>query len=227
MYSALILCAGKNSRLIGFKKKIIKPLILFKNKTLLEHHFKILEQIKIKNIFINTHKNKKFFFILKKKKKLSFKIIDEKILKGTAGVVFSNYKKFDKNILIMYGDNYLSINIKNFFSFFENNNLDFLMGVYKKKDFSNSGYVDFDKNNNIKKIIEKNPLFTKKTGYANAGIYLFKKKFFKNIKKNKFLDFSHDIFSQKIFNKKCKVYKIKSCTTFDTVSLIKKNLNLR
>lgn len=227
MYSALILCAGKNTRLKKLKKKIFKPLIFFKKKTLLEHHLKILNKINIQDIFINTYKNKKPFFLLKKDKKLNFKIINEKILKGTAGVVFSNYDKLNKNILVMYGDNYLNINIKNFLSFFESNNLDFLMGVYKKKDFSNSGYVLFDHNNNIKKLIEKNPLFTNKTGYANAGIYLFKKNFFKNIKKNKFLDFSKDIFSQKIFNKKSKVYKIKSCTTFDTVSLIKKNLNLR
>ncbi len=187
-----------------------------------------MNKINIQDIFINTYKNKEPFFLLKKKNKLNFKIINEKILKGTAGVVFSNYKKLNKNILVIYGDNYLSINIKSFFSFFENNNLDFLMGVYKKKDFSNSGYVEFDNNNNIKKFIEKNPSFIKKTGYANAGIYLFKKKFFKNIKKNnKFLDFSKDIFSQKIFNKRSKIYKIKSCTTFDTVPLIKKNLNLR
>tara|TARA_Y100000591_G_C21695434_1_gene625408 strand:- start:177 stop:860 length:684 start_codon:yes stop_codon:yes gene_type:complete len=227
MYSALILCAGKNTRLKKLKKKIIKPLIFFQNKTLLEHHLDILNKINIQDIFINTHKNKEPFFLLKKKNKLNFKIINEKILKGTAGVVFSNYKKLNKNILIVYGDNYLNINIKNFFSFFENNNLDFLMGVYKKKDFSNSGYIEFDNRNCIKKFIEKNPLFNKKSGYANAGIYLFKKKFFKNIKKNKFLDFSKDIFSQKIFNKKSKVYKIKSCTTFDTASLIKKNLNMR
>ena len=32
MYSAIVLCGGKNSRLKNLKKKIVKPLILYKKK---------------------------------------------------------------------------------------------------------------------------------------------------------------------------------------------------
>ena len=104
----------------------------------------------------------KVFRILKKKRKLNFKIINENFLKGTAGVVFSNYDKFKDNILVLYGDNYLSIDIKKFYNYFIKNNLDFLIGVYKKKNFSNSGFVKFDKNKCIKKIIEKKSIFKNK-----------------------------------------------------------------
>ena len=76
--------------------------------------------------------------------------------------------------------------------------MDFLIGVYKKKDFSVSGFVKFDQNKRIKKIIEKGPFLKNKVGYSNSGIYLFKKKFFKKIKKNKFLDLLM-IFFQIIF----------------------------
>ena len=224
MYTSIILCGGKNSRLKNLKKKIIKPLIVYKKKTLLEHHLKTLNKIKIRNIFINTYKNKSLFTSIKKKKKLDFKIIDENNLKGTAGVIFSNYDKFSDNIIVLYGDNYLDLNIEKFNSYFIKNNLDFLMGVYKKKDLSNSGFVKFDRYNRIIKFIEKNPSFNNKTGYSNAGIYFFKKTFFKNVKKNKFIDFANDIFSKNIFNHKCKVYKLKSCISFDTLKLIKKNL---
>ena len=224
MYSAIVLCGGKNSRLKILKKKIIKPLIIYKKKTLLEHHLSMLRLIRINDIFINTYKNEKVFRILKKKRKLNFKIINENFLKGTAGVVFSNYDKFKDNILVLYGDNYLRIDIKKFYNYFIKNDLDFLIGVYKKKNFSNSGFVKFDKNKCVKKIIEKSPLLKNKVGYSNAGIYLFKKSFFKKIKKNKFLDFANDIFSKNIFNKKCQIYKLRSCTTFDTIKLLKKNL---
>tara|TARA_B100000787_G_scaffold170085_1_gene163909 strand:- start:1712 stop:2389 length:678 start_codon:yes stop_codon:yes gene_type:complete len=224
MYTSIILCGGKNSRLKNHKKKIVKPLIIHKNKTLLEHHLKTLHKIKIDNIFINTYKNKDLFNKLKKKKNLNFKIIDEKKLKGTAGVVLSNYSKFSDNILVLYGDNYLNINIKSFYSYFVKNDLNFLMGVYKKKDLSNSGFVKIDKNNCIKKFVEKNPLFNKKTGYCNAGIYFFKKNFLKANNKKRFIDFANNIFSKNIFDYKCKVYKIKSCTAFDTIDLVKKNL---
>ena len=224
MYSAIVLCGGKNSRLKNFKKKIVKPLIIYKKKTLLEHHLDMLKSININDIFVNTYKNEKLFKTVKRKKKLNFKIINENSLKGTAGVVFSNYNKFKNNILVLYGDNYLNIDIKKFHKYFIKNNLDFLIGVYKKKDFSVSGYVKFDKNKCVKKFIEKSPILKNKTGYSNAGIYLFKKKFFKKINKNKFLDFANDIFSKDIFNHKCQIYKIKSCVTFDTIDLLRKNL---
>ena len=224
MYSAIVLCGGKNSRLKSFNKKITKPLIVYKKKTLLEHHLDMLKSIKINDIYINTYKNEKLFKTLKKRKKLDFKIINENFLKGTAGVVFSNYDKFKDNILVLYGDNYLKIDIKKFNKYFIKNDLDFLIGVYKKKDFSVSGFVKFDQNNHIKKFIEKSPFLKNKVGYSNSGIYLFKKKFFKKIKKNKFLDFANDIFSKNIFNHKCQIYKIKACKTFDTIDLLKKNL---
>ena len=68
MYTSIILCGGKNSRLKNLKKKIIKPLIVYKKKTLLEHHLKMLNKIKIRNIFINTYKNKNLFISIKKKR---------------------------------------------------------------------------------------------------------------------------------------------------------------
>ena len=178
MYSAIILCGGKNSRLKNLKKKVIKPLIVYNKKTLLEHHLINLEKIKINSIFINTYKNKPSFLKLKKKKKLNYKIINEAKLKGTAGVVLSNYNKFKENILVLYGDNYLNIDIKSFYKYFNSNNLDFLMGIYKKKDLSNSGFVKFDRNYCIKKFIEKNPLFKKyhMTSYPviNVKSYAYK-----------------------------------------------------
>ena len=87
---------------------------MYIKKTLLEHHLNMLKLIKINDIYINTYKNEKSFKTLKKRKKLDFKIINENFLKGTAGVVFSNYDKFKDNILVLYGDNYLKIDIKKF-----------------------------------------------------------------------------------------------------------------
>ena len=61
MYTSIILCGGKNSRLKNSNKKIIKPLIVYKKKTLLEYHLKTLNKIKIRNKFINNYKNKILF----------------------------------------------------------------------------------------------------------------------------------------------------------------------
>lgn len=72
--------------------------------------------------------------------------------------------------------------------------------------------------------MKKNQKLKNKTGYCNAGVYLIRKNFLKKFKKNNFLDFGKDIFIDKFFNKKCMVYKIRSCKAFDTPELYQKNL---
>ena len=224
MISSLVLCGGKNTRLLSIKKNITKPLLIYKGKTLLEHHLINLNKLKVKSNFINTFKKKKIFEDLKKNKKLNFQIIEEKKLKGTAGVVISNLNLFTDEILVLYGDNYLNFNIRKFYNYFKKNNFDLLIGVFKKKDLSISGSVKFNNYNQIYSFSEKNINLKNKTGYCNAGVYLMKKDFLKKFNKGIFLDFSKDIFKKKNFNKKCRVYKIKSCKAFDTPELYKKNL---
>ena len=226
MVSSIILCGGKNTRLLSLKKKITKPLLSYKKKSLLEHHLINLNKLKIKKIFINTFRNKKIYELYKKKNNLNFDIINEKKLNGTAGVIITNLNFFTNEILILYGDNYLEYNIENFYNFFKKNQCDLLIGVFKKKDLSISGHVEFNKENKILNFREKDDRLKDKTGYCNAGIYLIKKNLLRKFKKNIFLDFGKDIFSKNFFNNKCKVFKISSCIAFDTPELFKKNLKL-
>lgn len=224
MISSIILCGGKNTRLLTVNKSITKPLLNYKGKSLLEYHLINLNKLKVKLNFVNTYKKKNIFEKLKKQKKLNFKIIEEKNLKGTAGVVVSNLKLFTDEIFILYGDNYLNFDIKKFYNYFKKNNCDLLIGIFKKKDLSISGSVKFNRLNQILAFSEKNQKLKNKTGYCNAGVYLIRKNFLKKFKKNNFLDFGKDIFIDKFFNKKCMVYKIRSCKAFDTPELYQKNL---
>ena len=72
MISVFILCGGKNSRIKKYNKNIIKPLIVYKKKTLLEHHVSRIKKVELdlsKNIFINVGNNYlKFKKLIKKKK---------------------------------------------------------------------------------------------------------------------------------------------------------------
>ena len=114
MISSIILCGGKNTRLSSYKKKITKPLIKYKGKTLLEYHLINLEKLNLKKNFINTFKKKRKFNNFKKKKRLNFEIIDEKKLRGTAGVIISNLNNFTDEIMVLYGDNFINFDVKKF-----------------------------------------------------------------------------------------------------------------
>ena len=63
MISSLVLCGGKNTRLLTIKKNITKPLLMYKGKTLLEHHLINLNKLKVKFNFVNTFQKKKIFEI--------------------------------------------------------------------------------------------------------------------------------------------------------------------
>ena len=208
MISSIVLCGGRNTRLSNIKKGITKPLLSFKGKTLLEHHLINLDKLKVKSYYVNSFKKKKIFLNLKKNKKLNFKIIVEKKLKGTAGVIISNLHLFTDEILVLYGDNYLNFDARSFYSYFKKNNCDLLIGVFKKKDLSISGSVKFNHLNQISNFSEKNEKLKNKTGYCNAGVYLIRKTFLKKFKKDIFLDFGKDVFKKNFLIKIAEFIKL-------------------
>jgi len=228
MISVFILCGGKNSRIKKYNKNIIKPLIVYKKKTLLEQHLNRIKKFKFdlsKNIFINVGKNYLKFKKIIKKKNISLRIIREKKTLGTAGVVISNIEKFKSSILILYGDNYLNVNINRFIDFFFKKNCDLLIGVYLKKDLSESGQVYFDSKNLIKKIEEKKFKNKNITNYCNSGLYLIRTSLLKNFKKNIFLDFSNEVLPIIIKRNNSYAYKIGFCKAFDDEKNYRKNIH--
>jgi NDP-sugar pyrophosphorylase family protein len=219
-----MLCGGKNSRIQKYDKKIVKPLIKFGGRTILEHNLDLISKIKdIDKVYINVSKNIRKFQKLKKKNK--FTIIKEKKIQGTAGVLFQNIKKFNNDILIVYADNYLIIDIKKFYEFFKKEKIQFLIGVFYKKDLSKSGLVKISKKNKVLKLEEKKATNKHVSGLCNAGIYLLRKScVLKFVKKSNFSDFSKDIIPHLI--KKNLVYskRIKTCFSFDEKTDYLKNI---
>jgi N-acetyl-alpha-D-muramate 1-phosphate uridylyltransferase len=220
--SAFILCGGKSTRLksSGFLKP--KPLIIYKNREILSHNLNLIKKIKIDNCLINCSEKINEYKKVIKKFKFKKKILLEKKQHGTSGSIIKNLKLLSDNILIIYGDNYLELDINKFINYFVKSNADMLIGVYKKKDLSKSGEMVFNKNI-LKKIIEKNKNNKNKSGYANSGLYIIKKevlKFFNKVPS----DFATDIINPLCREKKVKVFKsVKKCVSFDTYDLLKKN----
>ena len=104
---ALILAAGKGTRLGGITKKLPKPMLELNGKPILEHNIEICKQAGIKEIFINLHhlpeKITKYFG---DGSRFSVKITynHEKELLGTAGALrdFKNDIGNDSFFVIRY-----------------------------------------------------------------------------------------------------------------------------
>ncbi|GKU27279.1 nucleoside-diphosphate-sugar pyrophosphorylase [Clostridium folliculivorans] len=98
----------------------------------------------------------------------------EKELLGTGGAI-ANAKKLlvEDEILILNGDTFFDIDLKNMLEFHRGNKSPFTMALRKVDDSSRYGSVEFDSSFKIKNFIEKG--VKSNSSYINGGIYIINK----------------------------------------------------
>ena len=102
--TALILCAGFGKRVQPITDSLPKPLIVYKNETLLENTINFLIKIKIEKIKINVFylKEKIIDFINSKNFPISIEIVDDgETILGTGGGTLSLIKKSNENDVLV------------------------------------------------------------------------------------------------------------------------------
>ncbi len=106
-FSLLILSAGFGKRMLDLTKQIPKPMLKFKNKTLIGNTINFFRQVGFNEIFINTHYlyDKIESYINTNYKNEPISIIYEPRILGTGGAVKNifNYTK-NKNICVVNSD---------------------------------------------------------------------------------------------------------------------------
>jgi len=177
----VLMAGGYGKRLMPYTKKIPKPLLKIKKKSVLEIAMENFDKYGFKDFYISIFYRaniiKKYF---KKKKFNNFKIryLEEKKPLGTGGCLsLLNYKNTKENILIYNGDVITDLNIINLLKFHQDTKSDITVCA---KQFSNSspyGQISFV-GHKINKIIEK----PDKQNFINAGIYLIKKTMIKKMR---------------------------------------------
>ncbi len=174
---AIILSAGKGSRLGNITDKTPKPMIYINGAFILEHNIKMCREFGIEKVYINTHhlsKNIKDYF--GNGSKFNIKIIynHEEEIMGTAGALsgFKNLIGSDP-FFVVYGDNYYhTLKLNMIYKFHEEKNSKFTILAHWKEDCSESGRVVHDKNFVLVNFFEKEKLVDPKSGYVNSGIYI-------------------------------------------------------
>ena len=106
--TALILCAGFGKRVQPITDSLPKPLIIYKNETLLENTINFLIKIKIEKIKINVFylKEKIIAFINSKNFPISIEIVDdgETILGTGGGTLNLINKSYEDDVLVINPD---------------------------------------------------------------------------------------------------------------------------
>jgi dTDP-glucose pyrophosphorylase len=183
---AVIMAGGKGIRLRPLTNETPKPLLKVGNKEIIAYNFDRLHQYGINNQFVavnymgeqiekycNNYKNKEIHFTL----------IKENDYLGTAGAL-TLIKNFEhEEILLMNSDILTNIDYEDFYISFIEKNADIMVASIPYQ--ISLPYAILESENHLVKSFKEKPSYTY---YANAGIYLLKRKLLNKIPKDQFFN---------------------------------------
>ncbi|MFX1518647.1 MAG: bifunctional sugar-1-phosphate nucleotidylyltransferase/acetyltransferase [Promethearchaeota archaeon] len=175
---AVILAAGKGTRMEPFTLSRPKPLILVGGKPLIEHTITALKNSGITEIIIvighlKTQMQNYFENVFTQAlQDLKIKLVEQKEQKGTAHALKFVEEFVDEVFMLINGD--IITSEKNFKEILicHDRKTAPIFSLTQVADPSNFGIVDLDANGIIKKIIEKPAAEKAPSNLANAGIYI-------------------------------------------------------
>jgi NDP-sugar pyrophosphorylase family protein len=124
---------------------------------------------------------------------LEFIVSNEQIPLGTAGSI-KNAEKFIQSepFLVTNGDSFCPVNLAEFYDFHLLKQARMSIAVVESEETANSGLVTLDSLQTINGFEEKKA--KARTGYINAGIYLFQKNILSLIPENTKYSLEYDLF---------------------------------
>lgn len=206
---AIILCGGEGKRLRSIINETPKPLAIVGGKPFLDI---LLEQLIGFNcvnsvVLAVGYKAEKIIERYKDCSRYDFNIsfsVEEELL-GTGGAIKGAIKHTKtKDILVVNGDSYTEINIKDLIVTHRDNKAKITIALLKVDDASRYGSVRVNGQNKILSFDEKKK--DTAPGLINAGIYIMQKKIFSDIKENKVISFEKELLPIFIRNLKGRIY---------------------
>ncbi len=198
---AVILCAGRGTRLGSHTDELPKPLLMIGDKSIVELQIESLERIGVKEIYINLNY-------------LSEKIVDklgdgsqygvrikykkEETLSGTAGGVklFEDELKDQPYFYVLYGDIVTDEDLSRIGEFHVKNSAQ--ASIYLHKRASSNSMISIDKSGLVNKIIErptdKDRNDWEGDSWVNSAIYCLNPSVLGIIPPDSPVDFPKDIF---------------------------------
>ncbi len=197
----VIMAGGKGQRLSPFSELLPKPLIPINGKPAIDHLIEKFLNIGVNKIYITVNYKKNIIksYINDQFKNSKIICIEEKKPLGTASSLSLIKANTKKDLLVVNCDTLLNIHYDKFFDYHLSQKNDFTIVAAFKKIVVPYGVCEIDKNQKLKKIIEKPSL----NNLVVVGAYCFNNKLIKHIPNNKKFDMSD--FIKKLIQRKYKV----------------------
>ena len=174
---ALVLAAGRGSRLGNITENLPKPLVEVKNKPVIEYLIRKLIDLNVSEIFINMHYKHELLekFILDSNYRTKITLIYEPELLGTAGTLKSLIDVLStEDFIVMHADNYFQDDLKILKQKHLATNSDYLitLGTFLVLNPEKFGTFELTDDHDVIKFFEKQKDSPSKI--ANSAIYFMK-----------------------------------------------------
>jgi len=194
---AMILAAGKGTRLRPYTNQIPKCMIPIAGKPILAYIIEWLGKHGIREIIINLHylpEVIKSYFGEGEKWGVKIFYSHEERLLGTAGGVKNVEFFFDGPFLVWYGDNLSTCNLIKLYQFHKAKGGLGTIVLHRREEVNQSGVVRLNGEDRIIYFQEKPKSEQPHSNWVNAGIYLFEREVLNYICPDRSSDFGLDVF---------------------------------
>lgn len=195
---AIILAGGLGTRLKGVISDIPKPMAPIKSTPFIQYLFDYLINADITHAVLAVGYKyeviKNYFGSAYKNLEISYAVEHEPL--GTGGGIANAVSKIKgDNCLLLNGDTYFNVNLKELSLFHESGNSKLTLSLKEMENFDRYGTVDFNQQKRIVGFAEKKPV---EKGYINGGVYALNKSIFNSYQPGNKFSFEKDIMEAKI-----------------------------
>lgn len=196
---ALVLAAGKSTRISSISQGRPKPLIEIAGETIISRNLRWLAAEGIETVFINLHYKPddiRDFVGDGSRFGLHVSYALEPEILGTAGAAKALQAHFAETFLVVYGDNLIDTSITDFLAAHRDSNADATVATFDRTRHPHTGIaggrVRIDASNRI--IDFKEGADDTISPLVNAGVYALEPQVLDTIPENTFFDFAKDVF---------------------------------
>ncbi|MCX6044213.1 MAG: nucleotidyltransferase family protein [Chloroflexi bacterium] len=198
---ALILAAGKGTRISHLTQNCPKPMLPVGEKPLLAHLVHWLHSHHITEIAINLHYAPDAiinYFGDGSAYGVALTYSYEAQLLGTAGAAKQLEHFLNETFVVIYGDVYTNLNLTRLTNFHAARKTlgqapALTLALYQVPNPTECGLVELDATNRVTRFVEKPPADQVFTNLANAGIMVCEPEILKVVPRNTAFDFGHNV----------------------------------
>jgi mannose-1-phosphate guanylyltransferase len=195
---AMVLAAGKGTRLFPLTGEQPKPLAPVVNVSIIEHIFRLLANHGISEVYVNVHYLAdallKTYGEETQIDGVTVRLSREEELMGTAGGVKRLSENFDGTFVVIMGDALTDANLSEIVAFHKKKGASATIALKRVYNTSEYGVVEIDGEGDILAFQEKPKPEEALSTLANTGIYVFEPRVLEYIPENTFFDFANDVF---------------------------------